>query len=233
MEMEIMDFVNIIIIAFAMIIACIKLSCVVATKSENINVYGVKKDSGKDNTYNKMCILLVCAVVLVLIINIIYSFAYAVSYYNMFHDKEFMEQVYLHGTVEDTGGLKDGFMRLYQELQNESITDYLQGNPHDSNNWTSHFIGEEYIKEEAFDSYPYRNGFDFQKLIYTFYLPIILGLIFFLYMFPSKVARKKAHEQTKAIIWLNFLFGLTVVGWIAMLIWANSEKNHKTYKVTT
>ena len=73
--MEIMDYVNIIIIALAMIIACVKLTGTLAAKSENVNVYGVNKDSGKDNTYNKMSILVACAAVLVIVINIVYSFA--------------------------------------------------------------------------------------------------------------------------------------------------------------
>jgi protein-S-isoprenylcysteine O-methyltransferase Ste14 len=61
------------------------------------------------------------------------------------------------------------------------------------------------------------------ECIYEFCLLGWFGLFFALYMFPSKVARKKSHEQTTAIVWINAILGCTIVLWIAMLIWANSS----------
>ena len=39
-----------------------------------------------------------------------------------------------------------------------------------------------------------------------------------LYFIPAIVGRKKRHAS--AIFWLSFLLGRTVVGWVAVLIWA-------------
>jgi uncharacterized membrane protein len=61
----------------------------------------------------------------------------------------------------------------------------------------------------------------YELCIFGFY-----GLFFAVYMFPSKVARKKSHEQTTAIVWINAIFGCTLVLWIAMLIWANSSSKN-------
>ena len=46
-------------------------------------------------------------------------------------------------------------------------------------------------------------------------------------MYPTKAARKTEHAQTTAIAWLNLLFGCTVIGRVAMLIWANSAGEKK------
>lgn len=53
---------------------------------------------------------------------------------------------------------------------------------------------------------------------------IIILLLFPIYMYPTKVARKTDHDQTTAITWLNFFFAETLIMWIILLIWANSGK---------
>ena len=53
---------------------------------------------------------------------------------------------------------------------------------------------------------------------------IIMLLLFPIYMYPTKVARKTEHDQTTAITWLNFFFAETLIMWIILLIWANSGK---------
>ncbi|MCL2638650.1 MAG: superinfection immunity protein [Oscillospiraceae bacterium] len=56
---------------------------------------------------------------------------------------------------------------------------------------------------------------------------IALGVefvLFPLYMYPTRVARRFEHEQTTAIAWLNLLFAYTVLGWVLLLVWANSAK---------
>lgn len=65
------------------------------------------------------------------------------------------------------------------------------------------------------------------KWFFMYLLIFSLGILFPLYMYPTKVARRNAHAQTTAIAWLNFLLGLTIVVWIVMLIWANSSSEKK------
>jgi hypothetical protein len=47
---------------------------------------------------------------------------------------------------------------------------------------------------------------------------IICGVLYFL---PAIVGRKKRNSS--AILWLNFLLGWTVAGWIVAFIWATTK----------
>lgn len=51
---------------------------------------------------------------------------------------------------------------------------------------------------------------------------IIIGLFFILplYFAPTIVAKRKDHPHTLAIFIVNFLFGLTLIGWVGCLVWA-------------
>lgn len=62
-----------------------------------------------------------------------------------------------------------------------------------------------------------------EDLLFPCLIPFGFALLFILYMFPTKIARQKCHEQTAAIAWVNGILGWTIVGWVAMLIWANSS----------
>lgn len=62
-----------------------------------------------------------------------------------------------------------------------------------------------------------------EDLLFPCIFPFGFALLFILYMFPTKIARQKCHEQTAAIAWVNGILGWTIVGYVAMLIWANSS----------
>ena len=66
--------------------------------------------------------------------------------------------------------------------------------------------------------------FNSDRKLFLFIGVAAIGLLFSLYMYPSKIARKKEHDQTAVIVWLNALLGWTVIGWIVMLIWGNSAQ---------
>lgn len=53
----------------------------------------------------------------------------------------------------------------------------------------------------------------------------VLGLL--AYFIPTAVAMKREHHQKLAIIVLNLVGGWTVVGWIAALVWACTERNNR------
>lgn len=60
-------------------------------------------------------------------------------------------------------------------------------------------------------------------------LMLLVGALV-VYMLPSIIAsiRKAGHDG--AILMINLLFGWTVLGWIAALIWAVVEKPRKPYE---
>lgn len=62
-----------------------------------------------------------------------------------------------------------------------------------------------------------------ENLLFPCIFPFGFALLFIIYMFPTKIARQKFHEHTAAIAWINGVLGWTIVGWVAMLIWANSS----------
>lgn len=51
---------------------------------------------------------------------------------------------------------------------------------------------------------------------------IIMGVFFKLYMYPTKIAIVNEHFQANVISYVNYCFGLTLIIWLAMLMWANS-----------
>jgi threonine/homoserine/homoserine lactone efflux protein len=48
----------------------------------------------------------------------------------------------------------------------------------------------------------------------------VVGYIFFL---PTIVARRRRHNNVRAIFVMNLLLGLTFIGWAGALIWANTN----------
>ena len=52
---------------------------------------------------------------------------------------------------------------------------------------------------------------------------VVIAALFF-YLLPSMIASIRNVEHGGAIIAINLLFGWTVLGWIAALIWAVVEK---------
>ncbi len=70
---------------------------------------------------------------------------------------------------------------------------------------------------------------------------IFLGIIFLvvaapIYFFPTMIAWFRQHESLATVIMFNALLGWTVVGWIAILLWALSgpgkaeSASDKTFK---
>lgn len=54
-------------------------------------------------------------------------------------------------------------------------------------------------------------------------LTILIGLG--LYCFPTIIVEIRRTEHSAGILCLNLIFGWTVLGWIAALIWALAEKH--------
>lgn len=50
---------------------------------------------------------------------------------------------------------------------------------------------------------------------------IILAVLF--YFLPALIADRRKAGQSTAIGWVNLLFGWTILGWIAALVWAVSD----------
>lgn len=48
----------------------------------------------------------------------------------------------------------------------------------------------------------------------------VLGLVIFVYMFPTFIAGIRGKKNTAALAVLNLMFGWTLLGWGAALIWA-------------
>jgi hypothetical protein len=54
---------------------------------------------------------------------------------------------------------------------------------------------------------------------------VVIGALF--YLLPSAIASIRQAEHLGAIIIINVLLGWTVLGWLAALVWAVSEKPHR------
>jgi hypothetical protein len=61
---------------------------------------------------------------------------------------------------------------------------------------------------------------------------LVIAALFF-YLLPSMIAAIRKVEHDGAIIAINVLFGWTVLGWIATLIWAVVEKPREAPKAPT
>jgi len=54
---------------------------------------------------------------------------------------------------------------------------------------------------------------------------LIIGLLVF-YMLPTVICNVRKTEHSDAIALINLFFGWTVLGWIAALLWAVTDKEH-------
>ena len=50
-----------------------------------------------------------------------------------------------------------------------------------------------------------------------------LGVLLGIYFLPAIVAAKRGHRQSTAILILNLFLGWTLIGWVAALVWANTN----------
>ena len=53
-------------------------------------------------------------------------------------------------------------------------------------------------------------------------LALAVGIAF--YLLPAMIAKKRRAKHETAIFAINVLFGWTVLGWLAALLWAVAEK---------
>ena len=51
----------------------------------------------------------------------------------------------------------------------------------------------------------------------------ILALILLLYFLPAGIAFRRGHHNRNAIFVLNLFLGWTFIGWVAALVWANTQ----------
>jgi len=65
---------------------------------------------------------------------------------------------------------------------------------------------------------------DVLVFIIVVFVFILAGVVFYVYLIPTFVAYKRKHPQRVLIMLLNLFFGNTLVGWIAALIWARSDR---------
>jgi hypothetical protein len=54
-------------------------------------------------------------------------------------------------------------------------------------------------------------------------LTILIGLS--LYCLPTIIVEIRRTEHSASILWVNFIFGWTILGWIVALMWALAEKD--------
>jgi len=53
---------------------------------------------------------------------------------------------------------------------------------------------------------------------------LLIALALAVYFLPSIISSTRTRRYLTGIFWVNLLFGWTVLGWIAALIWAVMEK---------
>ena len=49
---------------------------------------------------------------------------------------------------------------------------------------------------------------------------VLCLIAFIIYMTPALIASRRRHPQTLAITALTILFGWTMIGWLAAIVWA-------------
>lgn len=170
---------------------------------------GSTKIKKKDVLYNKCIKISVIAGIVSLICFSVpcvpAAFISARDCYNYYQEEDRLSELQYYIDMADGRAYDNTWLRYTQEARN--LSDAIERSLSGWRSWyLTHYFDNEYIK--------------------ILLLPVILNLLFVLYMYPTKTARIKNHDQTTAITWLNAIFGITVIGWVAMLIWANSPGNY-------
>lgn len=79
----------------------------------------------------------------------------------------------------------------------------------------------------------FERGFVFYLLGVAINLLILIFPPFvFIYMYPSRMAKKTGHAASGAIFWLNIFLGYTIIFWIILLIWASSGNGNLERKIS-
>ena len=70
------------------------------------------------------------------------------------------------------------------------------------------------------------------EIVFALFLAMALGL----YFLPALIANKRKTEYRGYIVAVNILFGWTVLGWLAALLWAvledRGEKNPRVIRLS-
>lgn len=209
--MAIIGWIAVVVFGIFFLISLFMLCKSKNTDNENQNVYGVEKSTGSDKLYKKLSVLMVIVGIVSAIGCVAGSYlryyAMAKADYEHYNVEDWLDKAQMHLNQASHKIERGEFNSYsYHRLEAERYMDTTD-TPKDYMEWTYHDV---FIDPESA-------------------IPLcaiaLLGILFPLYMLPTKVARKKEHEQIKVIVWLNGVLGCTVICWIAMIIWANSEKN--------
>lgn len=217
MNMDIMGWIVLVVfgIVFLAFVFLLSRKAKSSANADEYNAYGVEKATGKDKLFKKLSIIMIIVAIICAALCVVGSYldAYddAVYEYEEYNSEDRLDKA------------QEWLDRAEYKLNKKNCS------------YEDIAIANSYGHEAERYMYPGDSPKDY--LDWSFYdvaidvdsiVPIsiigLLGILFPLYMFPTKIARKKVHEQTTAITWLNAIFGCTVIFWIAMLIWANSEK---------
>ena len=209
------------VMSIAFIFCLIKLSkkC---QDTDTTNIYGVTKDTETDETFKKCSKIMLISGIISLIVFCAMSFVEiilcaegAYDYYSSDYAYERyleLENKYGYWWYTSTDEYKYGDRTEYYEY-----LDYYYNVDAALDGDFEHFLNSAFSRQ---DRYMF-------QYICSFFIIIVYGFLFRLFMYPTKVARRNVHEQTIAITWINALFGETVIVWIAMLIWADAKKSPK------
>lgn len=207
--MNIIRWISVVIFGITFLISLFLLCKNESNNDENKNCYGVVKSTGTDTLYKKLSIAMI-------IVGIVTALGCIVGSYLDSYD--LAKFYYEHYNAEDRLDIAQSYLDRAQYLLN-------QGNIVGFHDVSS--IAEQYISPGDSPMAYMHWGIDDVSVNFESVIPFcgiaLLGILFPLYMFPSKTARRKAHEQTKVIVWLNGLLSCTVICWIAMIIWTNSS----------
>lgn len=155
----------------------------------------------------------VCFTIWVLILVGVYGFAYYDHFSDLIRDnKDFHDRLNDAHSDSDKLDVYDWYER---KLQKKS----------DSGEITSYEYDIMYNKNWGSAKFKLNYAFPFKKdnriMFFSIYYIFISGCLFTIYMKPTMSASEKNHPQKGAVMWLNILFGWTIIGWIVLLIWMN------------
>lgn len=214
--MAIIGWISAVVFGIFFLVSLFKLCKSENTNDGEKNVYGVVKSTGLDVLYKKLSIMMIIVGIITAIGCVAGSYldSYALAKYE-----------YEKYNAEDRLDIAQSYLdkaEYYANKKNPTMNDAaLYGsNIHEAERYIS--PGDSPMDYMIWN---FHDVLDNLESVIPLSVIALLGILFPLYMLPAKIARKKAHEQTKVIVWLNGLLGCTVICWIAMIIWANSEKN--------
>ena len=191
-------------------------------ETDTTNIYGVTKDTATDKTFKKCSKIMLKSGIISLIVFCAMSFGDV--YYAAKNNYDYYSS---HEAYMRYLELKNKYGSWYYELTDE----YKYGDRTEYYTYRDYYWNVRAVQDGNFghflnSAFSWQDRYMFQYIC-SFFIIIVYGFLFRLFMYPTKVARRNVHEQTIAITWINALFGETVIVWIAMLMWANTKKTPK------